>query len=106
MYFKQWFLQSSHLGPIEDGWMSAGGALYFGIKVITWNAFGIPLLSFYAQRCWKMECNAQKNNLIFCPIALVGGALYGAQEELLVGVTLSAHVCTEETNHTVILNTI
>ena len=53
-----------------------------------------------------MECNAQKNNLIFCPIALVGGALYGAQEELLVGVTLSAHVCTEETNHTVILNTI
>lgn len=51
-----------------------------------------------------MECNAQKNNLIFCPIALVGGALYGAQEELLVGVTLSAHVCTEETNHTVILN--
>jgi hypothetical protein len=28
-------LQSNHLGPIEDGWMSAGGALYFGIKVIT-----------------------------------------------------------------------
>ena len=38
------------------------------------------------------------------PIAVVGGGLYGAAAELLVEATLSAHVYTEEANHTVILS--
>jgi len=69
-------------------------SLVFMLKAAeTWNAMHRKAILFFVQ-----------SKVAGPPIALLGGGVYGEEEELLVGATLSAQVYTEETNHTVILN--